>query len=129
MHIKKSLLKNKKLQKVVFYIYLGFVFLSTLSPVKKIEPSFLQSLLFDGADKIVHAGIFTVLAVLYYISYKPKFIRILLLVAIVGILIEIFQKLLPTGRSFEWLDWIFDLLGGVLGLLIIYINSRKRKII
>ncbi|MBV7441066.1 VanZ family protein [Weeksellaceae bacterium TAE3-ERU29] len=99
----------------------------TLSPVREIQPSFLKTFLFHGIDKVVHAGIFTVLVILYYLSYKPKFIYIILLVAVIGILIEIFQKVLPTGRSFEWLDWLFDLLGGILGLLIINIDKYRRK--
>lgn len=120
MHTKKLLLKNKKLQKVVFYLYLGLVLYLTLSPIDEIRPSFLESFLFEGADKIVHAGIFTVLAVLYYITYKVKYLNILLIVAVIGILIEILQKELPTGRSFDWIDWVFDIFGGVIGIVIIH---------
>ena len=82
-----------------------------------------------SADKFVHVALYGVLAIFLVMVIDPlcavhrsaysAFTRcglVLLLVAIQGMVDEITQPL--TGRSFDMIDWAFDLLGAVLALLI-----------
>ncbi|MGV4529686.1 VanZ family protein [Ornithobacterium rhinotracheale] len=123
---KKSQSKSSVINKVVFVLYLVGVFYLTLSPVDEIRPSFLETYLFTGVDKVVHAGLFTTFSILFYLAFDKDGWLNLGLVAAVGMLIEILQHLLPTGRSFEWDDWWFDILGGVVGIILIKIYQTLR---
>ncbi|MRJ07632.1 VanZ family protein [Ornithobacterium rhinotracheale] len=123
---KKSQTNLSKVYKVVFALYLVGLLYLTLSPVDEIRPSFLEDYLFPGVDKVVHAGLFTTFSILFYLAFKKEGWCNLGLVAAVGILIEILQDTLPTGRSFEWNDWWFDILGGVVGLVLIKIYQKLR---
>lgn len=77
-------------------------------------------------DKLVHAGIFLLLAYLFMypvaktgISNSQKrnyFIKIALACTIWGITIELIQKYFIPGRSFDWFDWISDGLGAFTAL-------------
>lgn len=124
---KKSQSKFSVIYKVVFYCYLVGVFYVTLSPAEEIRPSFIETYLFSGVDKVVHTGLFTLFSILFYLAFGRSYWLNLLFVSIVGILIEILQYLLPTGRSFEWNDWGFDILGGIIGLILIQIFVLKNK--
>lgn len=96
---KKSQSKSSVINKVVFVLYLVGVFYLTLSPVDEIRPSFLETYLFTGVDKVVHAGLFTTFSILFYLAFDKDEWLNLGLVAAVGILIEILQHLLPTGAQ------------------------------
>uniref|UniRef100_UPI0039A5E742 VanZ family protein n=1 Tax=Ornithobacterium rhinotracheale TaxID=28251 RepID=UPI0039A5E742 len=123
----RKLLHNPSvIHKVVFTLYLVGVLYLTLSPVDEIRPSFLETYLFSGVDKVVHAGLFITFSILLYLAFNKIGCLNLGLVAAVGMLIEILQHLLPTGRSFEWNDWWFDILGGVVGIILIKIYQTLR---
>ena len=77
-------------------------------------------------DKIVHVGIYTVLAILLYYGWgrQSKYVflqenivfKIFVLCAVYGFLIEIIQGLFTVDRSFELLDELADVVGAALGL-------------
>ena len=77
-------------------------------------------------DKLVHAGIFAILAILFMypvsktgitiVQKRNYFIKIALASAIWGLTTELIQKYFIPGRSFDWFDWIFDGAGVFLAL-------------
>lgn len=86
---------------------------------------------FEGMDKVMHAlmyGIFALLVTNVYLAFfKLKFWPVLLLVFITwcySIMMEILQLYLVSTRSGELLDAIANLIGIVLGTLL-FIGYRK----
>lgn len=86
---------------------------------------------FEGMDKVMHAlmyGVFALLATNVYVAFfKLKFWPVLLLVFITwcySIMMEILQLYLVSTRSGELLDAIANLIGIVLGTLL-FIGYRK----
>ena len=73
-------------------------------------------------DKVMHLGAFmawTLATGITWRAFQPKRVAILIIVPLLfGIAIEILQGILPTDRSPEWIDIIFDALGTFLGILI-----------
>jgi len=79
-------------------------------------------------DKIVHTGIYTILAVLTYYGWTMQnrfeglhqrtLIKIILLLSLYGLTIEIMQETLTADRHFEWLDELANATGSVIGALI-----------
>ena len=76
-------------------------------------------------DKIVHAGMFGGITLLfclpyftapYSLKYKLNQVTRIALAAIVwGIAVEFIQKYFVAGRSFEWIDWAADSAGVLIG--------------
>ncbi len=75
-------------------------------------------------DKIVHFGIFGLLAMLATIEKKTASIATLLVCAAYGVAIELIQYFLPW-RSFEVLDMVFDTLGAGAGIIAANILMKK----
>ena len=75
-------------------------------------------------DKMVHIGVFAVLALLFCMPFHKSgysareriqyFIKISLAVSIWGLAIEFIQKYYIPGRSFDLLDWAADSIGALL---------------
>lgn len=90
---------------------------------------------FEGIDKVVHAGLFFVLSLLSCWAFyrQERFPRVsanagwlaLLTGGLYGGIIELLQGSVFTYRSAEWLDWLCDLAGAVLGLLAFGILKRS----
>lgn len=74
--------------------------------------------MFDGFDKVAHAGVFAVLCVLLLFGARfPSGWRAapwIGLACLYGLLDEIHQSFVP-GRSVEVLDGVADVVGAVLG--------------
>jgi VanZ family protein len=78
-------------------------------------------------DKIIHIGLFSVLAYLFMypfvkssLSIKQKwyyFIKIAIATIIWGITTELIQKFFIPGRSFTLADWLADCIGGITALI------------
>lgn len=109
MHIKNWLVKNN-FHKILFWCFALLITYLTLTPLKDIKP-----IDFSYADKIVHFGVFLVLTYLFHLAYKIHTAWIWILLALYGLSIEILQELLAMGRTFDWYDWVFDLLGIIVG--------------
>ena len=75
-------------------------------------------------DKVMHLGAFmawTLATGITWRAFQPKRVSLAILIIVpllFGIAIEILQGILPTNRSPEWIDIIFDALGTFLGILI-----------
>lgn len=79
-------------------------------------------------DKVVHAGLFAVMATLLAMSRKTLSWRwlacCLLLTMLVGLLDEVHQHFLP-GRSADVSDWVADSLGAGVALLVLKWAERR----
>ena len=75
-------------------------------------------------DKVMHISAFmawTLATGITWRAFQPKRVSLAILIIVpllFGIAIEILQGILPTDRSPEWIDIIFDALGTFLGILI-----------
>ena len=88
-------------------------------------------------DKLIHVGLFSVLAYLFMnplsktsLSGQEKwqyYIKITIATCIWGITTELIQKYFIPGRSFNLTDWAADSMGGIVALL--YIKFRKPKVV
>jgi hypothetical protein len=70
--------------------------------------------LFPHADKVVHAGIFGVLAILLY-QATGRALFAVVLTSLFGALDELHQTTVP-GRDANVWDWVADTLGAILGV-------------
>lgn len=68
-------------------------------------------------DKFEHAGIFMLFALLW-LNAGQSIRWVLLVGAAYGMALEIYQGIMPIGRSFDWFDEAADIAGTVLGVLI-----------
>lgn len=90
---------------------------------------------FEGIDKVVHAGMFFVLGILSYWGFyeqrrweslsRNAAWYALLLCILYGGLIEVLQGTIFTYRSADWLDWIFDIGGTLLGLWVFSLLKKR----
>ena len=83
-------------------------------------------------DKVVHVGVFALLATLFCWPFyrsgiaadnrKNYFIKIAIATSVWGMATEFIQKFWIPGRSFDMFDWVSDTLGALLA----YWFCRKR---
>lgn len=85
----------------------------------------------DGADKWVHGLMYAILGIaIYWDSIRQKMSGWLLwLIAMVlpmvyGGIIEIAQERWFAPRSGEWMDWLADCIGVVVGVVLVMIIKR-----
>lgn len=82
--------------------------------------------MFKGIDKILHLGIFAVLAFCFIAAFpKIKFSYFIQIMLIYAILTEILQEEMGLGRSMETLDLVADSIGIFLGYYIYKIGTKK----
>jgi VanZ family protein len=109
-------------------IYLVIIAVLSLLPSYDIPD--LQ--LFAGADKVVHMCMYLGLSFLGCWSYdighhRMKFMYMLLAaVFMYGVLMEILQRTMHNGRSFDFRDMLANLTGAIIGLLIYKYMDRIR---
>ncbi len=88
----------------------------------------LRSLRFLEWDKAVHCLLYFFFIIFWGLKLKnkKKKLKALLLVTIIfGLLLEIFQDMLPFGRVFEWGDFIANTAGALIGFFILHLNKKK----
>lgn len=87
-----------------------------------------------NADKIYHSGAFAVMGFLFVYGFKKQTISsflnrnavllsLLWCIAIGGI-IEILQHSFVRNRHGDWLDFLFDAIGTILGVIVLLLMSR-----
>jgi glycopeptide antibiotics resistance protein len=92
-----------------------------------------------GMDKMVHFGLFAVFAFLWARVFnnskrkrikKSKYIpNFLVFVFVFAILVEYIQRLVP-GRSFDYMDILFNIMGVAAGaVLFYYLHKHKSKLV
>ena len=86
------------------------------------------------ADKLVHALLYAILFILYRFAFQKQgrlvnVTALSLFIAIsTGIVIEMLQCLLNTGRHFEILDIMANITGVLIALFIIKNSTPKRRL-
>ncbi|WP_222707032.1 VanZ family protein [Neolewinella aurantiaca] len=83
-------------------------------------------------DKVAHFGAYGVFALLLSVTFsegriKWVILRSVFIAAGFGVLMEILQGISGTGRHFDPVDMVANLLGAVLGGLVYYLFKLLRK--
>lgn len=112
--------------------YLLLIFLASSIPGEEIP-----KIGFEFSDKIVHAIVYMILFILFFYSlkYQSKSVKLRnnailfagLFSALYGVSDEIHQKFVPM-RSCELDDWIADVFGIIIGLLIVRFVLEKNSV-
>ena len=133
-------MENKKISFKYFLPGIAWFFIVavlTLMPGKDVPQ--IGWLDFPNFDKLVHAGLFGGLALLFglpllkaQLSFQQKihfFLRISLAAIVWGITVEFLQKFFIPGRDFELLDWAADSVGVLIALwlLIMMLKHLQKK--
>lgn len=127
-----NFLKKHKLWLINIPLIVYWIILLTATSIP--DTSSIDKL--EVSDKIKHLFAYFILTFMLtlWIHFKentsPVLIKQVLyaivIAALYGILDEIHQKFIP-GRSGDFLDWIADLLGSVLGAFVCYYLLLRRK--
>jgi VanZ family protein len=83
-------------------------------------------------DKWVHIGIFFILGMLIFWSFNLRktssFIIIFFILATYGIIVEIIQDQYVINRSFDIWDWVADMGGFLLALIVWGVYKKNRPL-
>jgi VanZ family protein len=111
----------RQFQRVMPFVFLAGLALTT---VLLLIPSYKIPKAFDFYDKAQHVLVFVTLTVAGLLAF-PKHINTLVFGLICyGGLMEVLQSLLTTTRHGEWLDWLTDGVGILVGVGT-YLATRK----
>ena len=119
---------SQRLRIILSLIYLGCIAILSLLPSADIP----QVPMFPGADKIVHLCMYLGLSVISCwsmhaeINYKWYYIVISFAISW-GISMEIFQKIMNLGRSFELLDILSNSIGAIIGVVLYMFLVRLKN--
>jgi hypothetical protein len=118
------LTRSLKLYLTLLLISTGVILYGTLFPVDyKVPKSFI------GYDKVVHLIMLGAWSFFYgivrFLKGKYNLLPVFAVGAFFGLLIEILQYLLPTGRHPDAMDLVADITGTGLALLLLYILGKK----
>jgi len=111
-------------------VYIGLIF-----AISSIPGSIHGRIPFRVFDKAAHLGEFAGLGLFLMVAFRGSLPRtdlkhVTLLVVIVGLTIgvldELYQNLIP-GRAVEFLDWVADTVGVVIGSTIAMVHYRRRE--
>ncbi|MDD2191197.1 MAG: VanZ family protein [Bacteroidales bacterium] len=133
-------MKNKKLNIVLFVLWIALMMYGILSPANLLPKSIGFFSFIPFFDKIVHSGMFAGFSFLLFwlVADNHNLHKSVLITFIVsisfGLITELAQLLLSeiTFRGFEWMDLLADTLGVVLSMVLCYIifirqQANKRK--
>ncbi|RUO20482.1 hypothetical protein CWE08_08260 [Aliidiomarina iranensis] len=84
---------------------------------------------FPNADKVVHFGLFFILATTMHLAFRARLLIAIPLLLVYAVVIEIVQHHIP-GRGAEVLDVVADMLGVLAFYLAraLYKNRKKRSL-
>ncbi|HMP30932.1 MAG TPA: VanZ family protein [Saprospiraceae bacterium] len=94
------------------------IVLGSLLPSAFVKIQVLDSV--TGSDKILHISMYAIASFLWLMSISNSYqgrkaIEVILLLTLLGLIIEVLQIVITTGRFFEWYDAIANYLGTVVG--------------
>jgi len=119
----KLLTRSFKLYLILLVISTVGILYGTLFPADYSVPRS-----FYGLDKLVHFVMFGAwtffFGIVRFLKGNFKLMIIFAGGTLFGIVIEVLQYLLPTGRSPEFLDLIADITGTAAAVLVLYILSK-----
>jgi VanZ family protein len=114
-------------------ITLSLTYLSCIALLSLLPPNDLPEIpLFPGADKIVHTCMYLGLAMLFCWSMHAEIRRVWYYLIILfsigwGAMMELFQFLMHSGRSFEFNDMLGNILGSLIGVFIYSLVAQRKK--
>ncbi len=116
----------KQFFKQIMPFIFGFVFVGglVLTTVLLLIPSYSIPKAFDFYDKAQHVLVFVTLTVAGLLAFAKHGKTVALGLICYGGLMEVLQSLLTTTRHGEWLDWLTDGVGILVGVGV-YLASRK----
>ncbi|MFI2742037.1 VanZ family protein [Zhouia sp. PK063] len=86
------------------------------------------------SDKFVHFVFYTIFAIVWLLYFQTnerlkvkKYLKVFLSVFVFGMIIECFQYIMPYNRHFDLTDVFFNLCGGLLGILLMFIVFKVKK--
>jgi len=116
---------------IIFTIIIMFLSFVPPAGFKKLPPINILNF-----DKIVHMLMYSILTAIIIYDYKYKISNspkrktllfiILLYTTIFGGIIELMQEKWFYPRSAEWIDWLADIVGALLGIFFMYIFKQIR---
>ena len=113
----------------IVLVYLAIIALLSLLPAYDLP----TIPLFTGADKIIHFCMYCGLSFLFCwgASVSPRHVRSLLFILagsfLWGALMEVLQRAMHLGRSFEVADMVANFAGAAAGLLVYRFFERKKR--
>jgi len=117
-------------KKQIFKIAVSYTFLLILlSLIPSPDIVYPKFQLFE-LDKLVHFFMYLFFVIVWGLSNKDFLqnkTRIFFYSVFFGLLLEIFQDVLPFGRYFDWGDFVANTLGVLFGVFILY--SIKKKLL
>ena len=124
-----------KTKQIIFYAYVALVFYLTLLPqenftrlseIRQLEIFFE----IDNLDKVVHFGMFGLMTILLFLTYKIFDIRLIIFPFLISFLIEILQGTLTfLHRSFDFVDLMANLSGITIAYILVtyYLQYKKTQ--
>ena len=124
-----------KTKQIIFYAYVALVFYLTLLPqenftklstIKQLEIFFE----IDNLDKVVHCGMFGLMTILLFLTYKIFDLRLIVIPFLISFLIEILQGILTfLHRSFDFVDLMANLSGITIAYVLVtyYLQHKKTQ--
>ncbi len=124
-----------KTKKIIYFAYVALVFYLTLLPqenfsklseIRQLE-IFLE---IDNLDKVVHFGMFGLMTILFFYSYKIFDLRLIIVPFSISFLIEILQGTLTfLHRSFDFVDLMANLSGITIAYILVtyYLQYKKTQ--
>jgi VanZ family protein len=123
-------LKKKHLKFLPALFFTAIVALLSLLPSKEMQTIAWFNI--PNFDKMVHLGMYFILAMLFVYSLENSQhhidLRIAVIVFLMGILygglLEILQYLMHAGRSADWIDFSADCIGSLAGIIFYFPAKR-----
>ena len=124
-----------KTKQIIFYAYVALVFYLTLLPqenftrlskIRQLEIFFE----IDNLDEVVHFGMFGLMTILLFLTYKIFDIRLIIFPFLISFLIEILQGTLTfLHRSFDFVDLMANLSGITIAYILVtyYLQYKKTQ--
>lgn len=116
---------------IAFILFCALIFIESSFPSDS-----YPDLDFEFSDKLIHIGIYFVLAFLAYLSFihqdkytllnKKAYLFTVIFTVIYGASDELHQFFVP-GRSCDVFDWIADVIGAILAVLAIILLKKLFK--
>jgi glycopeptide antibiotics resistance protein len=120
----KILTRSVKLYFTLLVISTAAILYGMLFPVNYEVPKSLA-----GLDKLVHFIMFGAWTFFFglvrFLKEKLKLVPVFIVGALFGLIVEVLQYLLPTGRSPEFMDFIADISGTGLAIFVLFILAKK----
>ena len=106
-----------------------------LSLIKEMPIKVPMSILpFEHSDKIGHCAMYALLSFTLLLNHKRNhtqssiaIISTIVFPILYGGAIELLQGLPTIARSCDWIDWMADIIGAIIGFLLAVLWTQKRR--